>query len=350
MERVAEPHVKWIERPHFEYRAPIQVDFSAVYGYHIRIAVITSFVLVAYAFLSSWIQWIFNEFLEAAFLLSLTLIFGLIGTHAYHLAGEETGSNLHFLDPGVKQGDQLRMEKSSINEILSIFEESFHYMMSLSSSQRDDYRDMAWFIVISYSFVSLMISSVFRTGLSTVVISSILLGLVFAIVYTKSYFNYPPMELEERLAAIEYYVSATMKKLQDIESSLVGSPTVGWVQRNDDWLIYDFGYVFMLQPNNSMQGLYHLGFSKYSGETFRFRCTEPSDLANFQLSDEMRRAGWEINISDSDDYQQAFIYRESGAIDLTQSSKIPLDPRKINRDRLLLKDTIAELLSKCRSE
>ncbi|MFO7836763.1 MAG: hypothetical protein R6V83_08915 [Candidatus Thorarchaeota archaeon] len=347
---MAELHVKWVEKPKFEYRGAIQVDFRDVRKYHLRVAIITVFVLAIYTLILSWIQSILQNSLELIILVTCNLLFGLIGARAYHLAGETGSESLHFVDPRPRStGAQLKMEKSTLNDIHTIFEEANHHVASLASVQRDDYRDVAWFVVITYSVSSLIIDSVFGAGYWVIAMTPFVFGLVFAMVYAKSYLTHPRIKLIEGLVALEYYVSATIEHLEDMELSLNGSPILTWIQQNNDWLIYDFGYVFEQQPCDSLLGMYHFGVSTDSDEAFELQCEDASGLANYDLSSRMRHEGWRLEISDSDECDLVYLHREVSDFSIKHSWRITVDPERIHNDRLLLKHTLGELLSRYKS-
>ncbi|MGV9103520.1 MAG: hypothetical protein ACOC3C_05345, partial [Candidatus Thorarchaeota archaeon] len=157
------------------------------------------------------------------------------------------------------------------------------------------------------------------------------------------------IKLIEGLVALEYYVSATIEHLEDMEISLNGSPILTWIQRNNDWLIYDFGYGFEQESCDSLLGLYQFGISTDSNEAFELQCEDASGLVNYDLSSRMRHEGWRIEISDSDECDLVYLHREMSNFNIKHSWKITVDPKRIHNDRLLLKHTLGELLSRYKS-
>ncbi|MBS3794636.1 MAG: hypothetical protein KGY80_07055 [Candidatus Thorarchaeota archaeon] len=348
---MAELHVKWVQRPRFEYKVAIRVDFWAARKYHLKIGIITFLVLFAYGLVFWWITSIFQNAFQFLFLLSLNLLFGLIGARVYHLAGEVGGELIHILNPGrTSDVEKLRIEKTTLKKIHVIFEEANHHLNSLASGKRDDYRDLAWFLVITYSVLFLVISYMLRIEFWLIPINSVVFGGVFVTVYTNSYLTYPRMELIDGLAGLEYYVTATLDKIEEISNSEDGNPSVTWVQQYDDWMIYDFGFSFEEPSEDKLLGLYSLGFPKDANETFELRCVKSENLTDYRLPNEMCHAGWELEITVLDDHQRVYMHREKSHFDFEYPWKISVDPERIRADRSLLSSTISELLSKCKSE
>lgn len=348
---MAELHVKWVQRPRFEYKGAIRVDFWAARKYHLKIGIITFLVLFAYGLVFWWITSIFQNAFQFLFLLSSNLLFGLIGARVYHLAGEVGGELIHILNPGrTSDVEKLRIEKTTLNKIHVIFEEANHHLNSLASGKRDDYRDLAWFLVIAYSVLFLVISYMLRIKLWLIPINAVVFGGVFVTVYTNSYLTYPRTELIDGLAGLEYYVTATLDKIEGISNSADGNPSVTWVQQYDDWMIYDFGFSFEEPGEDKLLGLYSLGFPKDSNESFELRCVKSEDLTDYRLSKEMCHAGWELEITVLDDHQRVYMHREESHFDFEHPRKISVDPERIRADRSLLGSTISEILSKCKRE
>lgn len=348
---MAELHVKWVQRPRFEYEGAIRVDFWAARKYHLKIGIITFLVLFAYGLVFLWISSVFQNAFQFLFLLSSNLLFGLIGARVYHLAGEIGGELIHFLNPRrTSDIEKLRIEKTTLNKIHVIFEEANHHLNSLASGERDDYRDLAWFLVIAYSVLSLVISYMLPIGFWLIPINAVVFGGVFVTVYTNSYLTYPRMALIDGLAGLEYYVTATIDKIKEISNSPGGNPTVTWIQQHNDWMVYDFGFSFEEPGDDKLLGLYSIGFPKGGKETFEIQCVKSENLTDYCLPNEMCHAGWELEITVLDDYQRVYMHREKSHFDFEHPWKISVDPERIRADRTLLSSTISEILSKCKSE
>ncbi|TXT55218.1 MAG: membrane protein of unknown function [Candidatus Thorarchaeota archaeon] len=324
---------------------PILLDKTETHRQILKYLFVGSILFVGYLFV---LYLLCNDDIPILLIrLFLQVAVGMAAIRVAFSLGMKTRESVKVFSPNKKVSDwETHHFETGPERLNKIFEQAIGKIGDDLETNYDDWIDLAWFAVMIWAMIEILIFILFDPIESVCAFSSILLSILCVGVFTNGYRSADIGYILDNLNHLEYLLQARMR----IFSSLVTSQSFEAIfllkKKGKKCVIYDLRVDILRNKENNTVIRYYLGLPRQEQERIHIRSIGPlskDDLANIDISEE---ENWSLRMDQSGDYFDVYFINIDESLDLSNSSTYVKSPDDINQHNLVLTRLLEYILEK----
>ena len=289
--------------------------------------------ILGHAGLLLTIWYYLDGFLEIGVFVLAQILIGLPISRLAYAMGTKAREVLGFSDSTSLGPEWVKAETQTTRGELKHIFEKLHLDLGKKNQQTvDDLNDLAWFSIVVWSMISIILINLIGQNLLIYISPSVLLALVTAILYRNGYQSTPRFQYDDILDHLEFHIFTRLDAFSVLLDSAKVDFIVEWWKKGNRKTIGDILSYCLIETNvRRIEIFYNVGLPSNSFEVVKVKSSTPLNVTTFE-----GLSGWTV----STDEFSLTLTNESGSLDLTDMSSIIATPSHIQNES----DTIRELL------